>query len=59
MDDAKKMHTQIGPLEAATVDVASNYGRPQMGSADLLEKWMKIKKRKHAKRADFYVYVIF
>jgi len=31
-----------------------------MGSDDPLEKWMEnIKKQKHAKRAVFYVYVIF
>jgi len=55
MDDAKKVHTQIGPLdlEAATVDVASNYGRPQMGSADLLEKRMKNKKAKPCKKSRF------
>ena len=39
------------------------HGRPHIGANGVswlqLEKWMKIKKREHAKRAVFYVYVIF
>jgi len=59
MDDAKKVHTQIGPLEAATVDVASNYGRPQMGSADLLEKWMKNKKSENMQKEQISMFMLY
>jgi len=31
----------------------------QMGSADPLEKWMKIKKRKHTKKEQFSMFMLY